>query len=86
MNKPLDPIQKRKLPDCADYYLRQEVLSEYTNAMADILCWLGGFQAAGGIYSPSTFESLRSLSDALKSIEAGIATSNQSHKKQNQNP
>ena len=70
-----------ELPSIASYYLRKERMDEFCNAMADILCWLDGFKAGGGEYSPQTQESLRGLSDALKSIQCGQSRSNQSHEK-----
>ena len=67
------------LPGIATYYLQPAKIDEYCNAMSDVLCWLGGFIAAGGVYQPGTFETLRNLQDAMKSIRAGHAKSNQSH-------
>jgi hypothetical protein len=37
-----------------------------SEALCDVLCWLDGFKAAGGTYSPGTIEVLRVLSCKLK--------------------
>ncbi len=81
MKEPVEsPIPTRKpLPEIANYYLREEQMDHFCNAMSDILCWMDGFRAAGGTYAPGSIESLRQLSDALKSIQSGQAKSNQSH-------
>ena len=68
-----------ELPLIARHYFQPEKLDRFTWAMADILCWLQGYQAGGGIYGPCSIETLRDLNDALKSIQAGQARSNQSH-------
>ena len=75
----VDTSQTKPLPDIAAYYLQPEKVTEYCNAMSDILCWLGGFKSGGGVYSPDSTESLRNLADALKSIQGEQATSRLSH-------
>jgi len=67
------------LPLIATHYFQPEKVDSYCDAMADVLCWLQGFQAGGGEYGPGTIETLRNLNDALKSIQARQARSNQSH-------
>ena len=79
MNSGPENVINPALPEIASYVLRKEKLEEYAFAMADVLCWLNGFVAAGGLYSPGSIESLRDLTDVLKSIQAGTARSNQSH-------
>ena len=61
------------------YYLRPEKLDEFTFALSDFLCWIDGFRAGGGTYSPDSQESLRNLNDALKSLQTGQARSCLSH-------
>lgn len=75
---PVDPPLK-PLPPIATHYFQPEKVDTYCNAMSDVLCWLQGFVAGGGEYGPGTIETLRNLNDALKSIQAGHARSNQSH-------
>lgn len=53
----------------ASYYFAPKRLARYVWAMADVLCWLDGFQAAGKDYSPGSLEILRELSESLKSIQ-----------------
>lgn len=67
------------LPLIATHYFQPDKVDSYCDAMADVLCWLQGFQAGGGIYGPATIETLRNLNDALKSIQSGHSKSNQSH-------
>ena len=38
----------------------------YDQAMADLLCWLNGFTAAGKEYSPGSLHRLRDLADDIK--------------------
>ncbi len=81
---PLEPLIHPALPSIANYYFQPKKIEEYTWAMADILCWLQGYQAAGGIYGPASIESLRNLNDALRSVQNGQSTSDQSHHKLNE--
>lgn len=37
-------------------------------ALSDIICWMDGFQAGGGVYSPQSIETLRNLNIALKNL------------------
>lgn len=39
---------------------------EYQEALSDFLCWIDGFKAAGGTYSPGSHERLRELNAKLK--------------------
>ena len=57
-----------ELPSAAKLYFRPERLEEFAFALCDLLCWLDGFNAAGGSYSPGTKEVLRELSCNIKSI------------------
>lgn len=41
----------------------------YGNALCDVLCWLDGFTAGGGNYSPGTIGKLRELSIAIKEAQ-----------------
>lgn len=34
---------------------------KFDDALSDVLCWLDGYQAAGGTYSPGSVEVLRDL-------------------------
>lgn len=69
------------LPLIAPYYLTPDKVDSYCNAMSDVLCWLDGFRAAGGVYSPGTQETLRNLNDGLKSIQLEQAKSEMAHTK-----
>lgn len=61
--------QPPQLPQIANHYFHAAKLEGYTNALSDLLCWMDGFQAAGGKYSPSTLEVLRDLNCAIKSVQ-----------------
>src|ERR1035437_6407918 len=67
------------IPAIAGYYLKPEKVTGYCNALCDALCWINGFIAAGGTYSTGSVDGLRNVTDALKSIQEGRATSNQPH-------
>lgn len=41
-------------------------LERFDFALSDVLCWMSGFKAAGGDYSPGTEGALRDLRDALR--------------------
>ena len=58
-----------QLPALANYYFQAEKLEKYGYALSDLLCWLDGFRAAGGVYSPQTQETLRDLNCAIKSVQ-----------------
>lgn len=57
-----------QLPIIANYYFQAEKLDAYSFALSDLLCWMDGFTAAGGTYSPGTLETLRDLNCAIKSV------------------
>ncbi len=75
-----EPEKQAALPDIAKFYFAPEKLANYSFAMADVICWLAGFTAAGGSYSPGSIETLRNIKDAFDSIREGSAKSNLSHK------
>ena len=54
-------------------------VENYSMALSDVLCWLDGFTAAGGAYSPQTQELLRDLNIALKQTFLEKSSSSQSH-------
>lgn len=58
-----------ELPAIAKHYLRPEKVESYTYALSDLLCWMDGFKAAGGVYSPGSLDALRDLNCNLKSIQ-----------------
>ena len=43
----------------------------YTDAIADVVCWRNGFQAAGGNMEPINIEALIELQSQLKKIAYG---------------
>jgi|GEM_PF-5754989 len=40
----------------------------YAESLSDFLCWMEGFRAAGGTYSPQSIEPLRDLNLRLKEM------------------
>ena len=44
----------------------QEEMENFIDAVSDALCWLDGFKAGGGEYSPSSVHTLRDLNIRLK--------------------
>ena len=82
------PLALPQLPLIANYYFQAEKLEAYSYALSDVLCWLDGFTAAGGIYSPQTQETLRNLNCAIKSVQqkqaCGDSYSHKQPKKQNE--
>jgi hypothetical protein len=58
------------LPAIATAYLQADKVDHYSFALCDILCWLQGYQAGGGIYGPDSIQALRDLNDALKAIQS----------------
>ena len=36
-------------------------LERFDDALSDFMCWMGGFKAGGGKYSPGTEDSIRAL-------------------------
>lgn len=77
-----------QLPSLANYYFQAEKLEAYSYALSDLLCWLDGFTAAGGVYSPGTQEILRDLNCAIKSVQqkqaCGDSESHRQPKKKNE--
>ena len=71
MNPAPDPLPPPlpELPSLAKYYFQPEKLQAYSFALSDLLCWLDGFTAAGGTYSPGSEETLRDLNCAIKSVQ-----------------
>lgn len=57
-----------ELPAIAKHYLSRERLESVTYALSDLLCWMDGFKAAGGVYSPDSLGVLRELNANLKTI------------------
>lgn len=45
-----------------------EKAEQYSHALSDVLCWLDGFKAGGGVYFPDSTETLRDLNLAMKKI------------------
>jgi len=41
---------------------------KYSDAISDVVCWLDGFKAAGGVYYPDSIDVLRELNMNLKEI------------------
>jgi len=75
----LDKATQPRGESLTTYYFTPEKLKSYRMAMADVICWLNGFKAAGGEYSPGSIEELRNLNDALESIRRGNAASTEAH-------
>ncbi len=40
----------------------------FSEALADIICWMDGFKAAGGVYYPDSIGVLRTLNLKMKEI------------------
>lgn len=38
----------------------------FEDALSDFLCWMDGYRAGGGLYSPCSVEDLRELRETLK--------------------
>ena len=55
----------REVPFCITSAFRKEKSAAYSLALADVNCWLSGFVAAGGDYSPGTRETLKDLKNAI---------------------
>ncbi len=43
------------------FEMSQAEQEKFDDALSDVICWLGGFQAAGGTYTPGSIEALREL-------------------------
>lgn len=80
-----EAMEENPLPKLAGHYLQPEKVDDYCNALSDVLCWLDGFKAGGGVYSPQTQESLRNLNNGLKSIQMEQAKSDLAHTNTKQN-
>lgn len=46
--------------------IREDKKDQIEWALSDILCWMDGFKAAGGIYHPDSIEILRDLNTTIK--------------------
>ena len=44
----------------------RQSIEDISYALSDVLCWLDGFRAGGGSYSPGSHEKLRELNIKLK--------------------
>ena len=50
------------------FEISNDELIAFTNALADVNCWLAGFVAAGGEYSPGTRQALKTLKLKLDEV------------------
>jgi hypothetical protein len=64
------PPTPKPLPPMANYFLRPERMDEFCYALSDLLCWMDGFKAAGGTFTPGSLEVIRDLSCNLKTIQS----------------
>ena len=46
----------------------REQCQGYADSLSDIICWMEGFQAGGGRYSPQSIDPLRDLNIKLKEM------------------
>jgi hypothetical protein len=69
----------KPLPEIATYHFQPENAERFAFALSDVLCWLDGFKAGGGVYSPGSTEDLRDLNRACKDMFPGGTTSTKSH-------
>lgn len=51
----------------------------WSDALSDILCWLDGFKAGGGVYFPDSTEALRDLNRKMKEIADKTIKTDVSH-------
>jgi hypothetical protein len=63
------PLLPLELPLIARHYFQPERVDKFCYALSDLLCWMDGFKAAGGQYSPGSIEVIRDLSCNLKTIQ-----------------
>jgi hypothetical protein len=55
-------------PQYEELKITQKEIQSYSSALSDFLCWIDGFEAAGGKYSPGSKEEIRTLSIKLKDL------------------
>ena len=54
------------MSDFKSFVIRNDKKDSFCDALADVLCWLDGFQAGGGTYSPGSTNTLRDLRDTIE--------------------
>ena len=73
-----DTANRLKGADTGDHYFTKEKCENYSFALSDIICWMDGFKAAGGVYHPDSIEVLRELNIAVKQID-DLGSGSESH-------
>jgi hypothetical protein len=48
--------------------ITEKEAENYSDALSDVLCWMDGFKAGGGVYFPDSVETLRNLNLRMKDI------------------
>lgn len=46
-------------------------VERFSDALADVTCWLSGFLSGGGVYTPGSLDALRDLKDTLDRMQEG---------------
>ncbi len=57
-----------KADGLASHAFTVDQCQSYSDSLSDFLCWIEGFQAGGGKYSPQSIEPLRDLNIRLKEM------------------
>ena len=70
----------KPLPEIATYHFQPNKAERFSMALSDVICWMDGFKAGGGVYSPGSIEDLRDLNHACKDLFPGGTSSTQSHR------